>query len=78
MDEVIGDRVEGKHAECGPKVPKNVRIAGSAQKHAKMCKELGIKLLRLGSVKVDKCYVQFDLSSYCPFPIVLSGGSSYV
>ena len=30
------------------------------------------------SVKVDKCYIQFYLSSYCPFPIVLSGGSSYV
>ena len=30
------------------------------------------------SVKVDKCYIQFDLSSHCPFPIVLSGGLSYV
>ena len=29
-------------------------------------------------VKVDKCYIQFDLSSYCPFPIVLSSGSPYV
>ena len=49
MDEVIGDRVEGKHAECGPKVPKNVRIARSVRKCAKMCKGLGIELLRSGS-----------------------------
>ena len=34
-------------------------------------------LSRMLDVKMDKCYVQFDLSSYCPFPIVLSGGSSY-
>ena len=49
MNEVIGDRVEGKRAEHGPKVPRNVGIAGSVWKHAKMCEESGIELLRLGS-----------------------------
>ena len=34
--------------EHGPKVPKNVGIVGSVRKCAKMCKELGIELLRLG------------------------------
>ena len=38
----------------------------------------GAKMSSVILVKVDKSYVQFDLSSYCLFPIVLSGGSSYV
>ena len=49
MNEVFGNRVEGKHADCGLKVPKNVGIAGSARKHTEMYKESGIELLRLGS-----------------------------
>ena len=34
--------------ECGPKVPKNVRIAGSVRKRAKMCKESGIEFAEVG------------------------------
>ena len=34
--------------EHGPKVLKNVGIAGSARKHAKMCKESGIEFAEVG------------------------------
>ena len=35
--------------ERGLKVPKNVRIVGSARNHVEMCEESGFELLRLGS-----------------------------
>ena len=42
---------QGQRIACGmwTEGSENVGIAGSAQKHAKMCKESGIELLRLGS-----------------------------
>ena len=42
---------QGRRIPCGmwTEGSKNVGIAGSAWKRAKMCEELGIKLLRLGS-----------------------------
>ena len=49
MNEVIGGRVKGKHAERRPKVLESVGIVRSVWKHVKMCKGAGIKLLRMGS-----------------------------
>ena len=41
---------QGQRIACGTRTKgsENVRITGSVQKHAKMCEESGIELLRLG------------------------------
>ena len=48
MNDVLGGRVEGKCMECRPKVPENIGIIGSVWKCTKMCKGVGIELLRPG------------------------------